>query len=162
FKTFPLDQAAEAHRLIDSSKHIGNIVLTIYPRSENMLRSIFPVLVVPFAGCFSVAPAHAQPAPTATTVRAVLVSARLPSVVDAPRHFVVRRVTVPSAQIKTYVNNAIGVALVLAGSPEVMTGSDRRSLKTGEGALISPGITTLKAAGSEQAVLLHFAFVSAN
>jgi NADPH2:quinone reductase len=29
FKTFPLEQAAEAHRLMESSEHIGKIVLTI-------------------------------------------------------------------------------------------------------------------------------------
>jgi NADPH2:quinone reductase len=28
FKTFPLEQAAEAHRLMESSQHIGKIVLT--------------------------------------------------------------------------------------------------------------------------------------
>jgi NADPH2:quinone reductase len=29
FKTFPLEQAAEAHRLMESSQHIGKIVLTL-------------------------------------------------------------------------------------------------------------------------------------
>ncbi|MOA35420.1 hypothetical protein D3C78_1568680 [compost metagenome] len=29
FKTFPLDQAAEAHALMESSQHIGKIMLTI-------------------------------------------------------------------------------------------------------------------------------------
>ena len=29
FKTFPLDQAAEAHRLMESSQHIGKIMLTV-------------------------------------------------------------------------------------------------------------------------------------
>jgi NADPH:quinone reductase-like Zn-dependent oxidoreductase len=29
FKTFPLEQAAEAHRLMESSQHIGKIVLTV-------------------------------------------------------------------------------------------------------------------------------------
>jgi NADPH:quinone reductase-like Zn-dependent oxidoreductase len=29
FKTFPLEQAAEAHRLMESSRHIGKIVLTV-------------------------------------------------------------------------------------------------------------------------------------
>jgi NADPH2:quinone reductase len=29
FKTFPLDQAAEAHRLMESSQHIGKLVLTL-------------------------------------------------------------------------------------------------------------------------------------
>jgi NADPH:quinone reductase len=29
FKTFPLAEAAEAHRLMESSNHIGKIVLTI-------------------------------------------------------------------------------------------------------------------------------------
>jgi NADPH2:quinone reductase len=28
FKTFPLAEAAEAHRLMESSSHIGKIVLT--------------------------------------------------------------------------------------------------------------------------------------
>ena len=30
YKTFPLDQAGEAHRLMESSKHIGKILLTVY------------------------------------------------------------------------------------------------------------------------------------
>jgi NADPH2:quinone reductase len=29
FKTFPLAEAAEAHRLMESSNHIGKIVLTV-------------------------------------------------------------------------------------------------------------------------------------
>jgi NADPH2:quinone reductase len=29
FKTFPLGQAAEAHRLMESSAHVGKIVLTL-------------------------------------------------------------------------------------------------------------------------------------
>ena len=29
YKTFPLEQAAEAHRLMETSQHIGKIVLTI-------------------------------------------------------------------------------------------------------------------------------------
>jgi len=29
FRTFPLDQAAEAHRLMESSAHIGKIMLTV-------------------------------------------------------------------------------------------------------------------------------------
>ena len=29
YKTFPLEQAAEAHRLMESSQHIGKIVLTV-------------------------------------------------------------------------------------------------------------------------------------
>ncbi|MGQ0543949.1 MAG: zinc-binding dehydrogenase, partial [Betaproteobacteria bacterium] len=29
YKTFPLEQAAEAHRLMESSQHIGKLVLTL-------------------------------------------------------------------------------------------------------------------------------------
>jgi NADPH2:quinone reductase len=29
YKTFPLEQASEAHRLMESSQHIGKIVLTV-------------------------------------------------------------------------------------------------------------------------------------
>jgi NADPH2:quinone reductase len=29
FKTFPLEEASEAHRLMESSNHIGKIVLTV-------------------------------------------------------------------------------------------------------------------------------------
>jgi NADPH:quinone reductase-like Zn-dependent oxidoreductase len=29
YRTFPLDQAGEAHRLMESSTHIGKIVLTV-------------------------------------------------------------------------------------------------------------------------------------
>ena len=29
FETFPLEKAAEAHRLMESSQHIGKIVLTV-------------------------------------------------------------------------------------------------------------------------------------
>jgi NADPH2:quinone reductase len=29
YKTFPLEQAAEAHRLMETSQHIGKIVLTV-------------------------------------------------------------------------------------------------------------------------------------
>jgi len=36
FRTFPLEQAAEAHRLMESSQHVGKIVLTVGAEAERV------------------------------------------------------------------------------------------------------------------------------
>ncbi|MGI8895095.1 MAG: hypothetical protein ACR2HE_05505 [Casimicrobiaceae bacterium] len=74
-------------------------------------------------GYFFVAAAAAQPAPGQSasgggTLRTVLASTALPSVVDAPRYFKMVRVNIPAKQATTY-NGAVGFVLALSGSLEV-------------------------------------------
>jgi NADPH:quinone reductase len=42
FKVFPLELAAEAHRLMETSQHIGKIVLEIHPSPDSPLREATP------------------------------------------------------------------------------------------------------------------------
>jgi quercetin dioxygenase-like cupin family protein len=114
--------------------------------------------LVVFLLTWLVFPASA-PSQPAATVRAVLASARLPSVVDAPRSFVVRRITLAAKQTVAYPRGPVGMALLLAGSLEIESGADRRQLAKGEGSLIAPG-STLRATGADPAVLVHFALAT--
>ena len=120
-----------------------------------------------FSGYFLAPMAAAQPASSQSaagggTLRAVLASAALPSVVDAPRHFKVVRVSVPAKGATTY-NGAVGFVLGLSGSLEVTSGADRQLLGRGDAVLIARGMnTTLKASGSEPAVYLHIVLPTAD
>lgn len=118
-----------------------------------------------FSGYFFAAAPGAQPAspqsgPGGGVLRAVLASAALPSVVDAPRYFKVLRVSVPARQATTY-NGAVGFVFALSGSLEVTSGADRQLLGGGDGVLIAGGMnTTFKASASEPAVFLHFVLLT--
>ncbi len=126
----------------------------------------YTVVAAIFSGYFFAAAAAAQPAPAPSasgggTLRAVLASTALPSVVDAPRYFKMVRVDVPAKQATTY-NGAVGFVLVLSGSLEVTSGSDRQLLEKGDAVLVARGMdTTLKAGGSQPAVYLHVALPTA-
>lgn len=96
------------------------------------------------------------PAPRPSTVRVVLASASLPSVIDTPLHFRLRRITLPARQAITY-SGPIGFIHPLTGTLEVASDGDRQNLRAGE-ALPVPASrrVTLRAGGSESAVFLHF------
>ncbi len=125
-------------------------------------------LAIAFAlipGCLLSTSAGAQTAssaPATTTIRAVLASTRLPSVVDAPRHFVVRRISVPARQTVTYNNGAVGIAFTLSGSMEMASGADRQAVRKEEGVVVPVGSTRFSAVGSEPAVFLHFVLLTAD
>jgi quercetin dioxygenase-like cupin family protein len=94
-------------------------------------------------------------------LRAVLASAALPSVVDAPRHFKLARVNLAAKQTTSY-NGAIGFVFMLSGSLEVTSGADRQNLDKEDALLITAGkSTTFKAGASEPAVFLHFVLATA-
>ena len=117
-------------------------------------------------GCCLTLSAGAQPTPSGAgggIVRAVLVSTRLPSVADAPRHFKVRRISVAAKQAATYSNGAVGLIFALSGSLEVTSGADRQVLSRGDGIAVAAGAsTTFKATGNEPAVFLHFELSTAD
>jgi quercetin dioxygenase-like cupin family protein len=125
------------------------------------------VVVAILSECFFAASAAAQPAsppsgPGRGTLRAVLASTALPSVVDAPRYYKVLRVSVPARQASTY-NGAVGFVFALSGSLEVTNGTDRQLLGKGDGVLVAGGKnTSFKASGSEPAVFLHFVLPTAD
>jgi quercetin dioxygenase-like cupin family protein len=105
--------------------------------------------------------AHAQPAPPAGSriLRAVLASAPLPSVVDAPRYLRVWRVSLPARQLAEY-RGAVGFVFTLSGSVELIGGLERQVLDPGEGlAVQADRSTTFRALGAEPAVFLHFALL---
>ena len=132
-----------------------------------MIRLVSLTFVVTiFGGCILATSVGAQPASPSPTsagiVRAVLASAAVPSVVDAPRYFKVVRVSVPAKQATTY-SGAVGFVFTLSGSVEVASGADRQLLSRGEGLLVAAGKnTTIKAGGSEPAVFLHFVLLKAD
>jgi quercetin dioxygenase-like cupin family protein len=127
----------------------------------------YTVVAAIVSGYFFAAAAGAQPVspqsgPGGGVLRAVLASAALPSVVDAPRYFKVLRVSVPARQVTKY-NGAVGFVFALSGSLEVTSGADRQLLGGGDGVLIAGGMnTTFKASGSEPAVFLHFVMLTAD
>lgn len=102
------------------------------------------------------------PSGVARPVRTIIASGRLASVVTAPMHFKLVRVTVPAGQSITY-TGANGMLYVASGSLEVGLEGQRRPL--GEGAaLFTPGPerTVLTAAAGAPAVALHFLLVPAS
>jgi len=117
-------------------------------------------------GYFFVAAAAAQPAPGQSasgggTLRTVLASTALPSVVDAPRYFKMVRVNIPAKQATTY-NGAVGFVLALSGSLDVTSGSAHQLLEKGDAVLVARGTdTTLKAGDNQPAVYLHIALPTA-
>jgi len=95
------------------------------------------------------------------TVRAVLASTPLASVVDAPRYFKLVRVHLPATQAATY-NGPVGFVLVLDGALDVTSGADQRSLARGDAALVAKGTgTTFKSAPGKPAEFLHFVLSTA-
>ena len=109
------------------------------------------------------AQAPTAPGTTGTgTVRAVLASARLSSVADAPRYFKLVRVHLTATQAGTY-NGPVGFVLVLDGALEVTSGADHVSLAKGDAMLVAEGKNTmLKSASGKPAEFLHFVLSTAS
>jgi quercetin dioxygenase-like cupin family protein len=112
----------------------------------------------------SAAPVSGQttpgPSPTPTPVRNILATAALPSVVDAPLHFKLLRLSLPAGQ-STGFKGADGFLFQMSGALAVTGGGDSRTLRNGEAMFVGRGESaTLKATGGE-AVFLHFLLVPA-
>ena len=102
-------------------------------------------------------PSTTQP----TAVRNVLANAGLPSVVDVPLHFKLLRVSIPAGQ-STSSREANGFLFQMSGMLAVTTSGDSRTLRNGDGMFVGRGESaTLKAAGTEPAVFLHFLLLPA-
>ena len=102
-------------------------------------------------------PAVARP----TAVRAVLASSSLPTVVDAPLHFKLLRVSVPAGQSAASTGGD-GFVFQISGVLAVVSGADRRILREGEAVFVGGGTsTTLRAEGGGPAVFLHFLILRA-
>ena len=117
-----------------------------------------------FSGPVPSSDAQTPPAPGAprpTPVRTVLASVGLPSVVDAPLHYKLLRVTLPAGQSTRYAG-ANGFVYVVSGTLAVTTDGDSSTLRGGEAALVAAGKSaTLRTAGNEAAVFLHFLLLPA-
>ena len=130
------------------------------------MHRIFPAFVVALSVGILAIPAHAQTtiAPAAPTsagiLRAVLASAALPSVVDAPRYYKLARVNWPARQTTTY-TGAIGFVFAVSGSLEVTSGTERQLLSKGDALLVAAAKSTTFRAGNEPAIFLHFALQTA-
>jgi quercetin dioxygenase-like cupin family protein len=130
-----------------------------------MTRLISLAFVVALMEGILAASVLAQPTPGAPTsagiVRAVLASAALSSVVDAPRYYKLVRVSLAAKQTTSY-NGAIGFVFVLGGSLEVTSGADSQHVNKEDGLLVAAGRSTaFKAGASEPAVFLHFVLPTA-
>jgi quercetin dioxygenase-like cupin family protein len=89
-------------------------------------------------------------------VRAVLASAPLPTVLDAPRHYKLVSVNLPARQATTY-NGPIGFVVVLDGVLDVLSGADHQVLAKGEALLVAAGRNaTFKSGAGTPARFLHF------
>jgi quercetin dioxygenase-like cupin family protein len=95
------------------------------------------------------------------TVRTVLAVGRVTSVVDAPMHFKLLRVTLQAGTSTTY-RGSHGTIFAYSGALAVATGDDKRTLQEGEGVYIAAGTNvTLQATGAAPAVFLHFLLLPA-
>ena len=95
------------------------------------------------------------------TVRTVLAVGRVTSVVDAPMHFKLLRVTLQAGTSATY-RGSHGTIFAYSGALAVATGDDKRTLQEGEGVYIAAGTNvTLQATGAAPAVFLHFLLLPA-
>jgi quercetin dioxygenase-like cupin family protein len=104
---------------------------------------------------FAASPLLAQ-GTAAQTVRTVLAVGRVTSVVDAPMHFKLLRVTLQAGTSTTY-RGSHGTIFAHSGALAVAAGDDKRTLQEGEGVYNAAGTNvTLQATGAAPAVFLHF------
>ena len=105
-------------------------------------------------------PLVAQQTP-AQTIRTVLAVGRMTSVVDAPMHFKLLRVTLNVGAPTTY-RGAPGQIFVQSGGLIVAIGDEKRTLQEAEGIYIPAGTNvTLQGTGAAPATLLCFLLVPA-
>ena len=131
------------------------------------LRFIIPALIIATLGSAISAPtvgAQTTPGPSTTQptpVRNILASAALPTVIDVPLHYKLLRVSIPAGQ-STSSRGANGFLFQMSGMLAVTTTSDNRTLRNGDAMFVGRGESaTLKAAGPEPAVFLHFLLLPA-
>jgi quercetin dioxygenase-like cupin family protein len=111
--------------------------------------------------CASPALAQAPGPPAAgRPVRTVMASARLPSVVDAPLHMRLLRVSVPAGQ-SAVATGPDGMLYVLSGTLDIVRGPDHRALHEGAAIFVPAGQRGLAAAPGAPAVALYFLIGSA-
>jgi mannose-6-phosphate isomerase-like protein (cupin superfamily) len=109
-----------------------------------------------------VAVAVVVPASAQTTLRTVLAIAALPSVVDAPLHFKLLRVSVPVGQATTYATSN-GFVYQLSGMLGVSTEGNSAALHPGEATFVPVGKRAIyTVTGNEPEVFLHFLLVPAS
>jgi len=128
---------------------------------------IIPALIIAtLDSAISIKPVGAQTTPgpsttPATAVRNVLASAGLPTVIEVPLHYKLLRVSIPAGQ-STRSRGPNGFLFQISGTLAVTRGGDTRTLRSGDALFVGRGESaTLKAAGSESAVLLHFLLLPA-
>jgi hypothetical protein len=128
-----------------------------------VLRALIAVFV---AGGILAPPAAGQtPAPSEprrpTPVRSVLALTALPSVVDAPLHMKLLRVSVPAGQSTSYLG-ARGFLFEMSGTLAATTDDGSATLKSGDALFVGARKrATLRATGAEPAVFLHFLLLPA-
>jgi len=95
----------------------------------------------------------------ARPVRVVVASGRLPSVVEAPLHFKLVRLSLPAGQSATH-TGPDGMLYVMSGALDIRLDSGRRTLRDGA-AIFTParGRAALTATGGTPVVALHFMLV---
>jgi quercetin dioxygenase-like cupin family protein len=109
---------------------------------------------------FAASPVLAQ-GTVAQTVRTVLAVGRVTSVVDAPMHFKLLRVTLQAGTSTTY-RGSHGTIFVHSGALALAIGDDKRTLQEGDGVYIAAGANvTLQATGAAPAAFLHFLLLPA-
>jgi quercetin dioxygenase-like cupin family protein len=96
-----------------------------------------------------------------TPVREVLASRGLATVVDAPLHFRLLRVTLPRGQSTSYAG-PYGFVYALSGELAIVSDGQVVTLRPGEASFVDAGKpTTLRAMDNDSAMFLHFLLVRA-
>jgi quercetin dioxygenase-like cupin family protein len=125
--------------------------------------SVLLILALIPGALYSRGPVEAQtnPASRPTPVREVLASRGLATVVDAPLHFRLIRVTLPPGQSTSYAG-PYGFVYALSGALAIGSGGQVVTLRPGEATFVDAGKpTTLRAMEGDSAMFLHFLLVRA-
>ena len=105
-----------------------------------------------------IAPAAAQnPPPAAAIVRTVIAGTKLPDFSAAPVYFCALEVTIPAGAASRITEAPNGILYQLAGSTEISTDGQQKTLAADEGLFIAGGHdASLKAGGGSPSHILHF------
>jgi hypothetical protein len=94
-------------------------------------------------------------------IRTVIALGRVASMVDAPMHFKLSRVSIPAGAAATYRGDQSTVYL-MSGTLTVLTGNDKRTLQQHEGVYLRPETDVTLQAGADAAEILQYQLLPAS
>jgi quercetin dioxygenase-like cupin family protein len=122
----------------------------------------FTTIGILFTAMVIAVSAAAQPAPSPTaTVRKVVAATKLPTVTNVPLYFKVQSIALSPGE-KSSVSGANSVLYQLSGSTDVSGVGETKTLRAGDGLLISAGTTAELVVGGAPSVVLQFLLSTAS